>query len=133
MLSAYGVVDRPEPDAPFTVSEIRHVLFKNGKSSASLNWITNRLLCYHDDKVIEIFTKEINNVRAIGQVSIEWRNTTVVLIPKSDKPPHVDSLRQISLTSCLGNVAEHAIHGINIVLFVRSFIHSSGHGVRRAT
>ncbi|KAG0443132.1 hypothetical protein HPB47_015257 [Ixodes persulcatus] len=35
---------------------------------------------------------------------------TVVLIPKPGRPPGVVNLRPISLTSCVGKVAEHVIH-----------------------
>lgn len=41
------------------------------------------------------------------------------IIPKPGKPPHIDNLRPISLTSCIAKVAEHAIHN-RIVAHIES-------------
>lgn len=39
----------------------------------------------------------------------EWKQANVILIPKPGKPLGLENMRPISLTSCVGKVAEHVI------------------------
>lgn len=63
-----------------------------------------------DDDAIERITAKINNHWRSGTVTWEWRKAQVTFIPKPGKPLTSENLRLISLTSCIGKVAEHAIH-----------------------
>lgn len=99
-----------ELDAPFTESEIRAVIYNlNSRSAPGPDKVSNRLLRNLDDKAVELLTKEVNRVWETGQVPDGWRSAIVTLIPKPGKPLHLDNMRPISLTSCIGKVAEHAI------------------------
>ncbi|XP_037579430.1 uncharacterized protein LOC119462158 [Dermacentor silvarum] len=81
---------RRELDEDFTVEEIRQAIFAlNGKSAPGPDGITNKMLQNLDDH--------------------NWRTANTILIPKPGKAPNVDNLRPISLTSCVGKVAEHVI------------------------
>lgn len=44
-----------------------------------------------------------------GSLPKEWKEAEVHFIPKPGKPPHVDNLRPISLTSCVGKVVERMV------------------------
>lgn len=103
--------DAPKLDDPFSEADIREVLYNlNGRSAPGPDGLTNRVLRNLDDRSISTITKEINKVWEEGSVPDSWKQATVVLIPKPGKPPSLDNLRPISLTSCLGKVAEHVIH-----------------------
>ncbi|XP_037508999.1 uncharacterized protein LOC119385361 [Rhipicephalus sanguineus] len=58
---------------------------------------------------IEYLTEVINDAWKIGEVPDLWKLEHIVLIPKPGKPPNRDNLRPISLTSCVGKVAEHVV------------------------
>lgn len=108
---AYDGKANEDLDAPFSVSEVRAALQGlNGRSAPGPDGISNRLLRNLDDGSIELLTKEINEAWAAGTVPDAWKEATVILIPKPGKTPAIDSLRPISLTSCVGKVAEHVIH-----------------------
>lgn len=53
--------------------------------------------------------KYISEVGTTGKVPDEWKLSQVILIPKPGKTPNLENLRPISLTSCVGRVAEYAI------------------------
>nr|XP_050028939.1 uncharacterized protein LOC126524690 [Dermacentor andersoni] len=107
---AYGGKADEELDAPFSVSAAKVVLQSlDGRSAHGPDGISNRLLRNLDDGSIELLTKEINDVWEVSIVPDAWNEATVILIPKQGKTPARDSLRPISLTSCVGKVAEHVI------------------------
>ncbi|XP_037526471.1 uncharacterized protein LOC119403622 [Rhipicephalus sanguineus] len=109
-LKDYEGVENPELDAEFGVEEVRQALHDlNGKSAPGPDKITNKALRNLDDKSIEHLTEFINMSWSNGNVPALWKKATVILIPKPGKPPSLDNLRPISLTSCVGKVAEHAI------------------------
>ncbi|KAM7312054.1 hypothetical protein ISCGN_008959 [Ixodes scapularis] len=72
--------------------------------------ISNRALRNLEDGSIEFLTDEINRIWEQGCVPESWKTATVVLIPKPGRPPGLANLRPISLTSCVGKVAECVIH-----------------------
>ncbi|XP_075741347.1 uncharacterized protein LOC142790293 [Rhipicephalus microplus] len=45
-----------------------------------------------------------------GTLPKQWRTTRTILIPKPNKPPGIENLRPISLTSCAGKVLEHVLN-----------------------
>lgn len=100
-----------ELDAPFTEPEICKVLHElNGRSAPGPDGISNKLLRNLDGKSIEKLTEEVNKIWETGHVPESWKTASVALIPKPGKPLALENMRPISLTSCVGKVAEHAIH-----------------------
>ncbi|XP_075527055.1 uncharacterized protein LOC142559324 [Dermacentor variabilis] len=51
----------------------------------------------------------INESWKCGIVPAQWTTACTVLIPKPGKAPHIENLRPISLTSCVGKVMERVI------------------------
>lgn len=81
----------------------------NRKSAPGPDGVTNKSLRNLDEPSIESLTDFINKAWNSGEVPDEWKLSQVILIPKPGKPPSLENLRPISLTSCVGKVAEHAI------------------------
>ncbi|XP_037518363.1 uncharacterized protein LOC119395147 [Rhipicephalus sanguineus] len=101
---------RPELDEDFTVAEVRQAIFAlNSKSAPGPDGITNKMLRNLDDRSIEYLTEKINETWRNGSVPEKWKMANTVLIPKPGKAPNVDNLQPISLTSCVGKVAEHVV------------------------
>ncbi|KAM7290784.1 uncharacterized protein ISCGN_027375 [Ixodes scapularis] len=44
-----------------------------------------------------------------GTLPAAWKHADIILIPKTGKPPKLENLRPISLTSCIGKLFEHVI------------------------
>ncbi|KAG0436140.1 hypothetical protein HPB47_018122 [Ixodes persulcatus] len=100
-----------ELNEPFTVNEVREVLQNlNGRSAPGPDGISNRELRNLEDGSIKFHTDEIYRIWEQGSVPESWKTATVVLMPKLGRPPSVANLRSISLTFCVGKVAEHVIH-----------------------
>lgn len=101
---------RPELDEAFTEAEIRQAIYAlNGKSAPGPDGITNKMLRNLDDCSIEYLTEKINEAWKNGSVPEMWKTANTILIPKPGKAPNVGNLRPISLTSCVGKVAEHVV------------------------
>ncbi|KAM7311407.1 uncharacterized protein ISCGN_008314 [Ixodes scapularis] len=58
---------------------------------------------------MEQLTDYINTCWRRGSLPRQWKTAKMILIPKPGKPPSLDNLRPISLTSCVGKVMEHAL------------------------
>lgn len=102
---------REDLDAPFTENDVWDALLHlNGRSAPGPDGISNRLLRNLDGKSIATLTDEINRVWDTGDVPDDWKIASVVLIPKPGRTPGLQNMRPISLTSCVGKVAEHVIH-----------------------
>ncbi|KAH9373657.1 hypothetical protein HPB48_008104 [Haemaphysalis longicornis] len=57
------------------------------------------------DRQVEKLTFYLNEqLWTKGEVPPEWKHSEVVKILKQGKPPGIDALRPIPLTSCLGKV-----------------------------
>lgn len=98
-------------DRSFQEADVRETLQKlNGRSAPGPDGVTNKMLRNLDDKSIRIITAEINRIWEAGVFPDEWKVASVVLIPKPGRSPGAENLRPISLTSCLGKVAEHVIN-----------------------
>nr|XP_054931769.1 uncharacterized protein LOC129387075 [Dermacentor andersoni] len=99
-----------ELDADISTEEVRRALHElNSKSAPGPDGITNRTLRNLDDHSIEYLTEVINETWKEGKVPEAWKRALTVLIPKPGKSSSLDNLRPISLTSCVGKVAEHVI------------------------
>ncbi|XP_070379199.1 uncharacterized protein [Dermacentor albipictus] len=106
----YEGSENPELDAEFRIKEIRQALHAlNGRSAPGPDKITNKALRNLDEKSIAYLTDIINQAWSSGKVPEMWKSANTILIPKPRKPPSLDNLRPISLTSCVGKVAEHAM------------------------
>nr|XP_054926566.1 uncharacterized protein LOC129384923 [Dermacentor andersoni] len=102
---------RPELDEYFTVGEIRQAIFAfNGKCAPGANRITNRMLRNLEDHSIGNLTEKTNDTWKNGSVPEQWKTANVVLIPQPGRAPNVDSLRPITLTSCVGKVVARQVH-----------------------
>ncbi|XP_075543106.1 uncharacterized protein LOC142576707 [Dermacentor variabilis] len=97
-------------DEDFSVEEVRTVLHNlKSKSAPGPDGISNKLLKNLDDRSIKYLTGEVNATWRDGVVPEQWKTALTVLIPKAGKVPSIDNLRPISLTSCVGKVAEHEV------------------------
>ncbi|XP_077534382.1 uncharacterized protein LOC144146295 [Haemaphysalis longicornis] len=90
--------------------EVRTVLQTiNCRSAAGPDRTTNKELRNLNDAAISALTRYYNECWRNGKLPKRWKEARTVLIPKPGKPPHIDNLRPISLTSCLGKVLEHVL------------------------
>lgn len=106
----YDGVPNSELDADFTESEVRFAIHNlNSNSAAGPDGITNRTLRNLDDTSVMFLTQQINKAWKTGHLPAEWKHANTVLIPKPGKPLGLPNLRPISLTFCLGKLAEHVI------------------------
>lgn len=105
----YGGSPNEDLDRDFSEQEIRAVLQNlKTKSSPGPDRISNKILRNLDDQAIKHLTDYINNCWKNGKIPDEWKKSNVILIPKPGKPPDIQNMRPISLTSCVGKVMEHA-------------------------
>nr|XP_037276688.1 uncharacterized protein LOC119169770 [Rhipicephalus microplus] len=58
---------------------------------------------------MDLLTKHINEVWESSEIPLAWHEAAIVLTPKPGKPLELGSPRPMSLTSCVGKVAEHVI------------------------
>lgn len=99
-----------ELDAEICHEEVRQALYGlNGRSAAGPDGITNKTLRNLDDRSIDYLTEVINEAWKSGEVPDPWKVARTVLIPKPGRSPNLDNMRPISLTSCVGKVAEHVV------------------------
>ncbi|XP_075730628.1 uncharacterized protein LOC119164688 [Rhipicephalus microplus] len=81
----------------------------NCKSASGPDHVTNKALRNLNDTAIEALTKYYNQCWRTGKLPQQWKTAKTVLIPKPGKPPSIDNLRPISLTSCVCKVLEHVL------------------------
>lgn len=62
------------------------------------------------DVAITALTNFYNDCWRSGTLPKQWRTARTILIPKSNKPPSIENLHPISLTSCAGKVLEHVLN-----------------------
>ncbi|XP_037558252.1 uncharacterized protein LOC119435475 [Dermacentor silvarum] len=104
--------DRPGPyrglpneklDKPFTGPELRIAIAEsNQKSAAGPDTVTYRLLNNLSDRARAELLRHMNETWESGKLPRSWKEAEVRFIPKQGKPPHIDNLRPISHTSCVG-------------------------------
>lgn len=82
----------------------------NCKSAAGPDRVTNKALRNLSDGVIETLTRYYNKCWRAGALPKQWKAARTILIPKPRKPPGIENLRPISLTSCVGKVLEHVLN-----------------------
>ncbi|XP_077564543.1 uncharacterized protein LOC144180007 [Haemaphysalis longicornis] len=102
--------DNPELDREIEEWEVRAVLQElNCKSAAGPDRLHNRALRNLNDGAIAALTRYFNKCWREGKLPKQWKTARTVLIPKPGKPPNIENLRPISLTSCVGKVMEHVM------------------------
>lgn len=107
----YAGADNPELDADIEESEVRRAIQElNCKSAAGPDRVHNKTLRNLSDEAISALTDYYNRCWRSGYIPKQWRTARTVLIPKPGKPPSIDNLRPISLTSCVGKVMEHILN-----------------------
>lgn len=106
----YDGAPNSELDADYTESEVRFAIHElNSNSAAGPDGVTNRALRNLEDNSVTFLTQQINEAWKTGRLPGEWKHANTVLIPKPGKPLGLSNLRPISLTSCIGKLAEHVI------------------------
>ncbi|XP_077564270.1 uncharacterized protein LOC144179700 [Haemaphysalis longicornis] len=102
--------DNPELDREIEEWEVRAVLQElNCKSAAGPDRLHNRALRNLNDGAIAALTRYFNKCWREGKLPKQWKTARTVIIPKPGKPPNIENLRPISLTSCVGKVMEHVM------------------------
>lgn len=81
----------------------------NCRSAAGPDKVTNKALRSLNDAAVTVLTQYYNKCWRAGKLLKKWKEVRTVLIPKPGKPPHIENLRPISLTSCVGKVLEHVL------------------------
>lgn len=109
-LPSYGGTPNEALDAPITEAEVRAEIVRlKTKSAPGPDGITNKMLRNLDDDSISLLTEFIGKVWETSQLPDQWKTANIILIPKPGKPPQLENLRPISLTSCVGKLLEHVI------------------------
>lgn len=70
--------------------------------------MTNRALTNLNEAAIETLTK-FYKCWQDGRLPKQWKAAKTILIPKPGRPPNIENLRPISLTSCVEKVLEHVL------------------------
>lgn len=106
----YEGPENPELDKPFEMWELRAALTKaNRRSAPGLDGISNSVLSNLSDEGLEKLLDLYNKVWEEGALPEPWKVAKLVLIPKHNKPPDLEHLRPISITSCVCKLLEHMI------------------------
>ncbi|KAM7306727.1 uncharacterized protein ISCGN_010395 [Ixodes scapularis] len=62
-----------------------------------------------NEAAIKTLTNFYNKCWQEGRLPKQWKAAKTILIPKPGRPPNIENLRPISLTSCVGKVLEHVL------------------------
>ncbi|KAG0422028.1 hypothetical protein HPB47_002120 [Ixodes persulcatus] len=108
--TTYGGADNEVLDADISEFEVAETLRDlKTKSAPGPEGVTNKMLRNLSNEAITGITKYINECWRQGQLPRQWKTAKVVMVPKPGKKPQLDSLRPISLTSCVGKIMEHVV------------------------
>lgn len=106
----YGGKDNDELDKDIEVWEVKAALQTiNTRSAAGPDKVTNKALKNLNETAIEALTHYFNKCWSEGKLPRQWKTAKTILIPKPGKPPSIENLRPISLTSCVGKVLENVL------------------------
>lgn len=109
-LPSYAGAANARLDADIEEWEVRAVLQTiNGKSASGPDKVSNKALRNLSDAAVTALTGYYNGCWRAGKLPKSWKDARTVLMPKPGKPPHIENLRPISLTSCVGKVLEHVL------------------------
>ncbi|XP_037580255.1 uncharacterized protein LOC119463486 [Dermacentor silvarum] len=82
----------------------------NCRSAAGPDRVTNKALRNLSNSAITSLTRYYNECWRGGKLPKAWKTAKTILLPKPNKPPGIEGLRPISLTSCVGKVLEHVLN-----------------------
>ncbi|KAM7305915.1 uncharacterized protein ISCGN_015811 [Ixodes scapularis] len=107
---SYSGPENPTSDSPFTLADLDLALAKNSRNSApGEDTITYCLLRNLPEANKKQLLTYINEHWSEGTYPKEWKSSTIIMIPKPGKPPSLNNLRPISLTSCVGKTMERMV------------------------
>lgn len=98
-------------DAPVTVAELYAAAQDIRRNTApGEDGITNAMLHnLSNDQLVRLVDYFNKDIWETGTIPQQWKEATIVLIPKLGKQKTIQNLRPISLTSCLGKLFEKVI------------------------
>ena len=96
----------------FSTQELETAIKKAHKrKSPGPDQITNEMICNLGSKAKSQFLDLVNKSWQEGQIPSQWRTANITPILKKGKPAGLpSSYRPISLTSCLGKIAERMVN-----------------------
>ena len=99
-------------EEPFTMTELHQAMKKlKTRKSPGPDKVFNEMLLHLSQLGKETLLKVVNLSWTSGNVPSGWRNAILSPILKKNKPPEdLASYRPISLTSCIGKIAERMIN-----------------------
>lgn len=107
----YRGTANPELDKDIEEWEVRRAAQElNCRSAAGPDAISNKILRNMNETAIKALTMYYNKCWRSGELPKQWKTARTILIPKPNKPPSIQNLRPISLTSCAGKVLEHVLN-----------------------
>lgn len=71
--------------------------------------ITYRILANLGDDALATLLAHFNEFWSTGKIPDQWKTAEARFIPKPGKSPHIENLRPISLTSCVGKILERIV------------------------
>ncbi|XP_075526253.1 uncharacterized protein LOC142557958 [Dermacentor variabilis] len=99
-----------EMDEAFTELELVEAIDESNRGSApGIDGATYKMLKNMRDKSRAELLNLVNASWEKGSLPKEWKEAEVYFLPKPGNEPHVDNLRPISLTSCVGMVVERMV------------------------
>ena len=100
-----------EYNKPFTLTELVDSIKKSNHSAVSPDEVHNEFLKQLPDESFKCLLKLYNNIWVNGTFPETWRQSIIVLIPKSGKDTsNPQNYRPIALTSCLCKTMERMIN-----------------------
>ncbi|XP_077548775.1 uncharacterized protein LOC144162169 [Haemaphysalis longicornis] len=106
----YQGTENAEIDRDIEEWEVRNVMQDlNRRSAAGPDRVSNKALRNLNDATVAALTEYFNKCWRAGKLPHRWKEAKTILIPKPGKPPGVENLRPISLTSCVGKLLEHVL------------------------
>lgn len=94
-------------DNPINLVELNQAIQAlTRKTTPNADKITNRVIRNLDDSSIQALTNFFNQNWEEGTLPAAWKHADIILI---GKPPELENLRPITLTSCIGKLFEHVI------------------------
>ncbi|XP_077528403.1 uncharacterized protein LOC144140088 [Haemaphysalis longicornis] len=107
----YTGPQNPELDRDIEEWEVRQATQDlNCRSAAGPDRVNNKTLRNLSDAAIAALTRYYNVCWRQGQLPKAWKTAKTVLLPKPNKPPGIEGLRPISLTSCVDKALEHVLN-----------------------
>lgn len=106
----YQGAENIEVDQDIEEWEVRNAMQDlNRRSASGPDRVSNKALRNLNDAAVTALTAYFNKCWRAGKLPRQWKEAKTILIPKPGKPPDIENLRPISLTSCVGKLLEHIL------------------------